>query len=99
MPRLLNLIANLFPLRVTLARLFRFDKIVCRTISIEVGMQNSGLATALATKHFPALPLAAVPCAISAIMHSVIGSALATYWRLRPAYSPAASLLSNQNQN
>ncbi len=75
MPRLLNLIANLFPLRVT------------------------GLATALATKHFPTLPLAAVPCAISAIMHSVLGSALAAYWRLRPAYSPAASLLSNQNQN
>jgi BASS family bile acid:Na+ symporter len=53
-----------------------------RTISIEVGMQNSGLGVVLARKHFPD-PLTAVPCAISSVFHSVIGSALAGYWRLR----------------
>jgi len=53
-------------------------------ISVEVGMQNSGLGAALAEKHFASLPLAALPCAISATFHSVIGSLLAGVWRLRP---------------
>jgi BASS family bile acid:Na+ symporter len=68
------------------ARLFGFENIVCRTVSIEVGMQNSGLATVLARAHF-ANPLTAIPCAISAVVHSVIGSLLAAFWRLRPAES------------
>lgn len=52
-----------------------------RTISIEVGMQNSGLGAALAAKHFPQIPMAPVPAAISAVFHSVIGSCLAAWWR------------------
>lgn len=52
-----------------------------RTISIEVGMQNSGLGAALATKHFPHLALAPVPAAISAVYHCLIGSLLAAWWR------------------
>ncbi|MEL6547861.1 MAG: hypothetical protein AAFQ82_24760, partial [Myxococcota bacterium] len=51
-------------------------------ISIEVGMQNSGLATVLARAHF-ADPLTALPGAISAAVHSMIGSALAAFWRTR----------------
>jgi BASS family bile acid:Na+ symporter len=66
------------------ARLFRYDRTVARTISIEVGMQNSGLGVVLAQKHFPTDPLTAVPCAISSVVHSVIGSLLAGLWRLRP---------------
>jgi BASS family bile acid:Na+ symporter len=66
------------------ARLLGFGPTVCRTISIEVGMQNSGLATVLARTHF-ANPLTAIPCAISAVVHSVIGSLLAAYWLMRPA--------------
>jgi len=66
------------------ARLFGYDRTVSRTISIEVGMQNSGLGVVLAQKHFPAEPLTAVPCAISSVVHSVIGSLLAGWWRLRP---------------
>lgn len=54
-----------------------------RTISIEVGMQNSGLGAALATKHFPNLALAPVPAAISAVYHCLIGSLLAAWWRRR----------------
>jgi BASS family bile acid:Na+ symporter len=54
-----------------------------RTISIEVGMQNSGLGAALATKHFPHLALAPVPAAISAVYHCLIGSLLAAWWRRR----------------
>lgn len=64
------------------AKAFRYDRIVCRTISIEVGMQNSGLGAVLAKQHFSIL--AAAPCAISSVFHSVIGSLLAAIWRLRP---------------
>jgi bile acid:Na+ symporter, BASS family len=64
------------------AKMFRYEKNVCRTISIEVGMQNSGLGAVLARKHFSVL--AAAPCAISSVFHSVIGSLLAAIWRLRP---------------
>lgn len=66
------------------ARLLGYDRQVARTISIEVGMQNSGLGVVLARRHFPADPLTAVPCAISSVVHSVIGSLLAAVWRLRP---------------
>jgi BASS family bile acid:Na+ symporter len=62
-----------------------FEEIIRRTVSIEVGMQNSGLAAVLATRHFVAQPQAPVPCALSAVTHSVIGSLLAGLWRLRPA--------------
>jgi BASS family bile acid:Na+ symporter len=54
-----------------------------RTISIEVGMQNSGLGVVLARSNF-ADPLVAVPCAISSVFHSAIGSALAAVWARRP---------------
>lgn len=65
-------------------RVIGYGKMVSRTVSIEVGMQNSGLGVVLARQHF-ADPLTAVPCAISSVFHSVIGSALAAVWRLRPA--------------
>jgi BASS family bile acid:Na+ symporter len=67
------------------SRLLRCDELTSRTISVEVGMQNSGLGAALAKAHFAAMPLTALPCAISATFHSVIGSLLAGIWRLRPA--------------
>lgn len=64
------------------AKLFGYHALVCRTVSIEVGMQNSGLATVLARGHFTD-PLTAIPCAISAVTHSVIGSLCAALWRAR----------------
>jgi len=76
-----------FCLGYLFARLFGYDKIICRTISVEVGMQNSGLAVALAQKNFAALPAAAAPCAISSVFHSVLGSLLAAYWRATTAPS------------
>lgn len=63
-----------------IAKVLGFEKEVCRTISIEVGMQNSALGVVLATQHF-ANPLTAVPCAISATAHSCIGSLFAANWR------------------
>jgi BASS family bile acid:Na+ symporter len=74
-----------FLLGYVLSRLLGFDQITSRTLSVEVGMQNSGLGVALAQNNFPLLPTAPVPCAISATFHSVIGSVLAGMWRLRPA--------------
>ena len=52
--------------------------------SAQVGMQNSALGAVLAGLHF-ADPLTAVPCAISACTHSLLGSALATFFRSRDA--------------
>jgi len=72
-----------FVLGYYFAKLCRFEPIICRTVSIEVGMQNSGLGAVLAQRNFPALPDAVIPCAISAVFHSVIGSLLAGYWRAR----------------
>lgn len=66
------------------ARIFGYGEKVRRTISIEVGMQNSGLGAALAKNNFASMPLAPTPCAISAVFHSVIGSVLAGIWRWRP---------------
>ncbi len=63
------------------ARLSGLSEIQCRTIAIEVGMQNSGLAVALAVKYFS--PLAALPGAMFSIWHNIAGSVLAAYWRAR----------------
>jgi BASS family bile acid:Na+ symporter len=80
-----------FFLGYVLAWLLRYDATNCRTISIEVGMQNSGLGASLAKEHFAQMPLAPLPCAISATFHSVIGSILAGLWRLRPVSPPSAA--------
>ncbi|WP_049722727.1 bile acid:sodium symporter family protein [Gilvimarinus polysaccharolyticus] len=64
-----------------MACLFKFDKATCRTIAIEVGMQNSGLAVALAQQFFTAS--AALPGALFSVWHNVSGSLLASWWRRR----------------
>lgn len=69
-----------FFLGFVIPRLIRQKKSVCRTLSIEVGMQNSGLGMALASKHFSAMPMVPAPCALSAVMHCIIGSVLASVW-------------------
>lgn len=53
-----------------------------RTIAIEVGMQNSGLAVALALKFFT--PVAALPGAVFSLWHNLSGAALAAWWSGRP---------------
>ena len=55
----------------------RFSKPKRRTISIEIGMQNAGLATVLAGRHFPAMPEAAIASAVSCVWHSVSGALMA----------------------
>ena len=63
-----------------LARLCRLPVPVCRTIAIEVGMQNSGLGVALARKHFSDA-LVALPAGLFSVVHNITGSTLATFWR------------------
>jgi BASS family bile acid:Na+ symporter len=80
-----------FALGYGLARVLGLGEIEARTISIEVGMQNSGLGSGLAkTPAFAAqfasstqAALAPVPAAISAVWHVLIGSLLAGWWRRR----------------
>ena len=52
-----------------------------RAISVEVGMQNSGLASSLATIHFAAYPLATIPGAIFSVWHNLSGAAVAYLYR------------------
>jgi bile acid:Na+ symporter, BASS family len=88
-PRLLLAIvlvhATGFAVGYGFARALRLPVVAARTISIETGMQNSGLGVVLAQRHFAAEPLTAVPGAISALVHSVLGSVVAAWWRQRPA--------------
>jgi BASS family bile acid:Na+ symporter len=63
------------------AKLCREKEEICRTISVEVGMQNSGLGASLANTHFPQLALAPIPAALSAVTHSLLGCFLAWFWR------------------
>jgi BASS family bile acid:Na+ symporter len=59
---------------------FLGHELAARTVSIEVGMQNSGLGVVLARQNF-ASPLVAIPSAISSLFHSLIGSLVAAWWR------------------
>jgi bile acid:Na+ symporter, BASS family len=58
------------------------DAMTCRTISIEVGMQNSALAVVLA-KSINAPMIACLPGALSATVHSCLGSLLAALWKIQ----------------
>lgn len=72
------------------SRLLSKNRIVARTTSIEVGMQNSGLGVVLARAHF-VNPAVAIPSAVSSLMHCLIGSFAAAVWRLRPPADDAGS--------
>ena len=68
----------------TVGRIFHFSKAKNRTVSIEVGMQNAGLATVLSSTFFAAsCPLAVIPCAVSCAWHSISGTILASWFAAR----------------
>ncbi|MBK1705349.1 bile acid:sodium symporter family protein [Halochromatium glycolicum] len=66
-----------------IGRLATGDERTARTLAVEVGMQNSGLAVALAVKYFA--PAAALPGALFSVWHNLSGSLLAAWWSRRPA--------------
>ncbi|MFH5820966.1 bile acid:sodium symporter family protein [Georgenia sp. AZ-5] len=65
-----------------IAALTRQPERVRRTVAVEVGMQNSGLAAGLAAQYFS--PLAALPGAVFSVWHNVSGAILAALFRRRP---------------
>ena len=73
-------------------RMLGRDSRVCRTISIEVGMQNSGLAATLAASYFS--PEAALPGAVFSTWHNLSGAVLAAFYRRLDGGSAATSRLS-----
>ena len=63
------------------ARAFGVSRADRRTIGIEVGLQNAGLGSTLALQYLSAA--VAAPCAVATFWHTITGSLLAMYWRLR----------------
>ena len=70
-----------------LSKLIKLDFADQKAISIEVGMQNSGLASSLALAHFA--PIAAVPGALFSVWHNISGPLLATWWGKRSEQAEA----------
>ena len=68
-----------FTLGYWLSRACRQSARASRTISVEVGMQNSGLAAGLAAAYFN--PVAALPGAVFSVWHNISGALLAMYYR------------------
>ncbi len=62
----------------SIPKLMGYDEAICKTISIEVGMQNSGLAVVLANQYFTTL--AALPGVLFSIWHNISGSIMAVIW-------------------
>lgn len=60
-------------------RLCHMDPARRRTLAIEVGMQNSGLAVSLAATHFSMMPLATVPGAVFSVWHNLSGAVYANF--------------------
>jgi BASS family bile acid:Na+ symporter len=80
-------------------RLLRYPESIARTVSIEVGMQNGGMAASLAREHFPTIPLAAAASVFSGVMQNIVGSIIASWWKRRSCVEegtclPSEALLS-----
>lgn len=72
-----------FAVGYTVPKVLRYPESICRTVSIEVGMQNGGMAAALARQHFPAMPLASAAAVFSGVMQNIIGGLAAAWWKRR----------------
>ena len=64
----------------TVSRLLHMPLAKRKAISIEVGMQNSGLASSLAATHFAMYPLATIPGAIFSVWHNISGAIVARFF-------------------
>lgn len=72
------------------ARSVKMPVFKAKAISFEIGMENGGLAMALAIAHLA--PLAFIPAAIFNLVHNITGPLVATYWRNKAEKEEAASL-------
>lgn len=89
---ILVLIHNLFGylLGYWFARLLRMSEIDARTVSIEVGMQNGGLASGIAYSLGKIATMGLAPAVFGPIMN-ISGSILASYWHKKPVQKPKES--------
>ncbi|HYW94943.1 MAG TPA: bile acid:sodium symporter family protein [Bacteroidales bacterium] len=65
-----------------ICRLARMDEKSCRTIALEVGMQNGGLASGIALQMGKVATIGLAPAVFGPMMN-ITGSSLATWWRGR----------------
>jgi BASS family bile acid:Na+ symporter len=63
-----------------LGNILKFNKSKTKALSIEIGMQNSGLATSLANTYFSSMAMATVPGAIFSVWHNISGAILANIY-------------------
>jgi BASS family bile acid:Na+ symporter len=70
-------------------RLFRMDERSCRTIALEVGMQNGGLASGIALEMGKIATVGLAPAVFGPLMN-ITGSSLATWWRGKPIHNDMA---------
>jgi len=80
-----------FLLGYQLCKRLGFDAQTNRTVSIEVGMQSSVMALALAAKHFGDVS-SQLPCALSAVVMNIMGAGLAFFFRWRARQNTLAAL-------
>lgn len=86
---LVVMLHNLFGLSIgyLIGRLLHLPAAKRKAISIEVGMQNSGLASSLATLHFAAYPMATIPGAVFSVWHNISGAVVARLYA-RSSFMP-----------
>ncbi|OYW76006.1 MAG: bile acid transporter family protein [Verrucomicrobia bacterium 12-59-8] len=72
-----------FVVGYSIPKVLRYPESIARTVSIEVGMQNGGMAAALAREHFSAMPLAAAASVFSGVMQNIVGGFIASWWKRR----------------
>ena len=81
----------------SIARIFKMPAEKIKAVTIEIGMQNSGLASGLATSVFENAPLAAAPGAIFSVWHNISGAILAEIFKRWNAPSSTAWATKNDD--
>lgn len=69
----------------------RFSEPMRRALTLEIGMQNAGLGTVLASQLYPGEPSTMIPPALYTFGCMLTGTILAQFWRLRPAATPSVA--------
>jgi BASS family bile acid:Na+ symporter len=86
-----------FSLGYFVCRLLGRDQLTCRTIALEVGLQNAGMATGLAKELGKVATLGLVPIVFGPVMN-IIASTLANWWRAHPVETSADDAFPANNQ-
>ncbi len=69
-----------YMLGFVLGKALKYNPAKTKAVSIEIGMQNSGLATSLANVSFSSMAMATVPGAIFSVWHNISGAILANIY-------------------